>query len=137
MQTELKVTLDELKQVLAQSAFVRVYDFKLEALAPGACTVRVPFRGELELPGGFVAGSVFMVAADVTMWLAIMTLLGSEPLTLTYELTSVFLKPAKQEDLYCTACILKCGKTLIYGVAECRNRHEQLLTHHIITYVRK
>jgi len=137
MQSNLEVTLDEVNSVLAESAFANVYGIKVEALARGECTVYVPFRPELQRPGGFVAGPVFMTAADIATWLAIMTLLGKEPLTLTYELKSAFLNPAKQEDIYCTARILKCGKALIYAVADCRNRAEQLLTHHTITYVRK
>jgi hypothetical protein len=39
-------------------------------------------------------------------------------------------------DVQCTAKVLKFGKSLIYGVAECRNNSDTLLTHHAITYMR-
>jgi len=71
------------------------------------------------------------------MWLAIMTLLGKSNLTVTTELKTAFLSPAKQEDVKCTANVLKLGKSLIYGVAECSNEADKLLTHHTITYIRK
>lgn len=44
-----------------------------------------------------------------------MTLLGKGSLTVTTELKTTFLSPAKQEDVKCTARILKLGKSLIYG----------------------
>jgi len=137
MTASLAVTEEELTQVLAQSAFARIYGFKLDSFGNGECTVAMPFQPELERPGGIVAGAIFMAAADVAMWLAIMTLLGKEVQTVTSELKTAFLKSAKQEDVICTAKILKLGKTLIYGVAECRNRSDELLTHHTITYIKK
>ena len=86
---------------------------------------------------GIVAGSVFMTAADVAMWLAIMTVLGKDASTVTTELKTTFLSSARHEDVTCTAEILKLGKSLIYGVAECTNGTGRLLTHHTITYIRK
>jgi uncharacterized protein (TIGR00369 family) len=137
METGLAVTEEELKQVLSESAFARVYDFKLTSFATGKCTLTIPFRKDLERPGGIVAGTIFMTAADVAMWLAIMTLLGKNQVAVTAELNTTFLSSAKQEDVKCKAHILKLGRTLIYGVAECSNKADNLLTHHTITYVRK
>jgi acyl-coenzyme A thioesterase PaaI-like protein len=47
-----------------------------------------------------------------------------------------FLKGAKQENFICRARILKLGRRLIYGVAECMTEDGNLLTHHTITYIR-
>jgi uncharacterized protein (TIGR00369 family) len=137
METKLAITEEELKRVLAESAFARIYNFKLQSFGNGECTLMIPFEEDLERPGGIVAGSIFMTAADVAMWLAIMTLLGKDTLTVTTELKTTFLSSAKQEDVKCTARILKLGKSLIYGVAECSNLAGKLLTHHTITYIRK
>ena len=130
MESRLVVTEEELKQVLSESAFARIYNFKLQSFGSGKCTLLMPFQEDLERPGGIVAGSIFMTAADVAMWLAIMTLLGKDSLTVTTELKTSFLSSAKQEDVKCTAKILKLGKSLIYGVAECSNMADKLLTHH-------
>jgi len=113
-----------------------VSDFKLHSFASGECTLVMPFQKEIERPGGIVSGSVFMTAADVAMWLAIMTQLGKDALTVTTEMKTAFLNSARQEDVQCTAKILKLGKSLIYGVAECSNGAGKLLTHHTITYIR-
>jgi len=136
MESGLAITALELEQVLAESAFARIYNFQLLSYGSGECAVAMPFQKALERPGGIVAGSIYMTAADVAMWLAIMTRLGKEALTVTTELKTSFLNLAKQEDVTATAKILKLGKSLIYGVAECRNKEDKLLTHHTITYIR-
>jgi uncharacterized protein (TIGR00369 family) len=136
METKLAITEEELRQALSASAFARVYNFQLHSFGNGECTLLMPFQESNERPGGIVAGSVFMTAADVAMWLAIMTLLGKDAMTVTTELKTTFLKSAKQEDIKCNAKILKLGKSLIYGVAECNNMSGTLLTHHTITYIK-
>ena len=47
-----------------------------------------------------------------------------------------FLAAAKQQDFRCRARILKLGKRLVYGVAECVSLDRKLLTHHTLTYIR-
>jgi acyl-coenzyme A thioesterase PaaI-like protein len=49
----------------------------VHAFAPGECTIMVPFSSALERPGGVVSGMTIMGAADVAMWLAIMTHRGT------------------------------------------------------------
>ncbi len=137
MKTALAVTEEELAQILSASSFAKVYGFKLQSFARGECTLVIPFQPDFERPGGIVAGPIFMAAADVAMWMAIMTHLGKDALTVTTELNTSFLSSAKQEDARCTARVLKLGKTLIYGVAECCGVTGKLLTHHTITYIRK
>ena len=47
-----------------------------------------------------------------------------------------FLNGAREEDFLCHAKILKLGRRLVYGVAECTTREGKLLTHNTITYIR-
>lgn len=136
MENKPAVTEEELKQALLQASFARIYNFNLHSFGSGECTITIPFQEHLERPGGLVAGPVFMTAADVAMWLAIMTVLGKCPMTVTIELNTAFLNAAKREDIKCAARILKMGKSLIYGVAECSNMENKQLTHHTITYIR-
>ena len=77
-----------------------------------------------------------MGVADVAMWLAIITKLGPTDGSLTAEMKTNFLNAAREEDILCHARILKLGRRLVYGVAECTNREGKLLTHHTITYIR-
>ena len=132
----LAATEAELRQRLAEATFSSMYGFRLHSIADGACTLDVPFQATFERPGGIVGGPVFMAAADVTMWLAIMTRLGEADGSVTAEMKTSFLNAARQEDFRCTAKILKLGKRLVYGVAECVNGQGKLLTHHTMTYIR-
>lgn len=130
------VTKDELTQLLASSPFIRSYRFALANAAEGQCTILVPFQDVFERPGGIVSGPVFMAAADVAMWLAIKTKLGLADGSLTAEMKTSFLSGARNEDFHCTARVLKCGRRLIFGLAECVNNRGALLTHHTLTYIR-
>ncbi len=136
MSTRLRVTESQLQDLLNEVAFTRKFGFRVQSLGDGECTLSVPFQSDFERPGGVVSGQVFMAVADAAMWLAIMTRLGMEENALTVELKTNFLGAARREDILCTARILKQGQRLIYGVAECRNRQDKLLTHHTITYIR-
>ena len=132
----LAVTEAELQKLLTQVSFTKQYGFRLHSFADGESTMIVPFQKDFERPGGIVAGQVFMAAADVAMWLAIMTRLGKDDNAVTAEMKTNFLNGARQEDILCHAKILKLGRRLIYGVAECTDLAGKLLTHHTITYIR-
>jgi len=133
----LAVTEDEIRQILAQSPFVRIYGFQLHAIGDGECSIAFPYQEQFIRPGGVISGPVYMAAADATMWLAIMTKLGeAATLAVTVEMKTNFLSGAKEEGFICTAKILKLGRRLIYGVAECVSSRGTLLTHHTLTYIR-
>ncbi|MGQ4809968.1 hypothetical protein NKDENANG_03411 [Candidatus Entotheonellaceae bacterium PAL068K] len=136
MNVPLAVTEQELQQLLQEVAFTRSYGFSLLTIGDGACALHVAFQEAFERPGGIVSGQVFMAAADVAMWLAIMTKLGTTDKSVTVEMQTAFLHEARREDFECTAHILKLGRRLVYGVAECVNTTGTLLTHHTLTYAR-
>jgi acyl-coenzyme A thioesterase PaaI-like protein len=103
-------TISDLNDVLADTPFLQPYGFCVEAAAPGECTLLVPFRRSLERPGGIVSGMTLMGAADVAMWLAIMTLRGVSEHWVTSDMKTAFLRGAREEDISCSARILKRGK---------------------------
>jgi acyl-coenzyme A thioesterase PaaI-like protein len=138
------VTAEQLRALL-ELEFLRSYRFELRAFDAGTCTLGVPFQQALARPGGFVSGPVYMAAADVAMWLAIIAALGPEPTTpdgalaagyLSTQINSAFLSGARAADIECTARILKIGRRLIYGTAECRDAGGRVLTHHTLTNIR-
>uniref|UniRef100_UPI00277B4EAB hotdog domain-containing protein n=1 Tax=Candidatus Entotheonella palauensis TaxID=93172 RepID=UPI00277B4EAB len=61
---------------------------------------------------------------------------GAKDMSVTSEITTAFLRGAQREDFQCTATILKLGRRLVYGVAECVSHDDQRLTHHTVTYIR-
>jgi acyl-coenzyme A thioesterase PaaI-like protein len=122
--------MEGLNDVLAATPFLKPYGFTVKACAPGECTVLVPFMQSLERPGGLVSGMMLMGAADVAMWLAIMTLRGTAERWVTSDMKTAFLRGAREEDISCTARILKPGKRSMYGTAECHGAASGLVAHH-------
>jgi uncharacterized protein (TIGR00369 family) len=131
-----KPTKRELQALLARASFVRGYGMRLQALSDIECTIAMPFKRALERPGGTVNGPAFMAAADCAMWLAIKRHIGIEHDAVTSELNTAFLNAARRETVYCTARVLKMGKRILYGTAECHDGKGRLFTHHTVTYAR-
>jgi len=131
-----KASKRALAQLLGRSRFVGSYGFRLASVNDAACTISMPFRRALERPGGTVNGPALMAAADCAMWLAIKRHIGIEHDAVTSELNTAFLNAARRETVYCTARVLKLGKRMIYGVAECHDRAGRLFTHHTVTCTR-
>jgi acyl-coenzyme A thioesterase PaaI-like protein len=92
---ESRATVSDLERVLATTRFVDPYRFKVLSCAPGECTLELPFDVSLERPGGVVNGIALMAAADVAMWLAIMTLRGATEQWVTADLKTAFLRSAR------------------------------------------
>jgi acyl-coenzyme A thioesterase PaaI-like protein len=134
MSTQLACTVEELAQVLADTAFLKPYGFVVQSCAPGECTIIVPYASSLERPGGMVSGMTIMGAADVAMWLAIMTERGITERWVTTDMKTAFLSSARETDIHCVARLLKLGKRTAYGTAECRDVAGRLLAHHVISY---
>jgi len=129
-------TAAELAALLATVPVAREHGFRLVSAAEGRCTVEVPFSPAIERPGGVIAGPIFMAAADVTMWLAILSRLGAEDRSVTTHLDTTFVAAARREGFRCSARVLRLGARLVHGVAECAASGGRLLTYHTITYVR-
>ena len=98
--------------------------------------LKILFQIELERPGGLVSGMTLMGAGDVAMWLAIMTLRGVAETWVTTDMKTAFLRSARQEDVMCTAKVLKLGRRTAYGTAECVGARIGLLAHHVISYAK-
>lgn len=126
----------ELRDILARAPFARAYGFRVASIGHGECVLDVPFRKTFERPGGIVSGPVFMAATDVAMWFAIMTRLGKMDRSVTAQMNTSFLGAAKAEPFRCAARVLKLGRRLVYGVAECVSAEGKLLAHSTVTYAR-
>lgn len=131
-----KASVEDLNAVLQRTAFLASYAFHVETCTAGECVLGVPFQAAVERPGGIVSGMTLMGAADVAMWLAIMTLRGTAEHWVTSDMKTAFLRSGRQEGFLCTARVLKLGARSAYGTAECHGASSGLLAHHVLTYVR-
>jgi uncharacterized protein (TIGR00369 family) len=134
--TDAAPSVEELQEMLDAHEFTAAYGFQVVSVGAGEATVRVPFMKRWERPGGILSGQVYMNAADCAMWVAILGNLGRGPMAVTTELNTSFIAAAREEDITCTARILRPGKRLIYGLADCHGADGRLLTHHMLTYAR-
>jgi len=126
----------ELRRLLAGAAFTPSFGFELVSASDGQCTIEAAYRASFERPGGVVSGPVFMAAADVAMWLAILARHGVEDPSVTVDMKTAFLGAARREGFRCTARVLRWGRRVVYGTADCRAADGRLLTHHTVTYMR-
>ena len=131
----LPVTVTELNALLAAHEFTSRPGLRVLSLGDGVCDMAVPYRPEYDRPGGIVSGQVYTHAADVAFWLAIKTRLGLDDPSVTSSMTTAFLGSACREPLRCRARVLRLGRRLVYGSAEC-TAGGRLLTHHTLTYAR-
>jgi uncharacterized protein (TIGR00369 family) len=130
------VTIEQLQQIIThESAFTKAYEFTVVAAGEGSCTLAVPHLAHFERPGGIASGQVYMTAADVAMWLAIKTLRGIDDPSVTSEMATHFVEPARREPFTCKATVLKLGRRTAFGTAECVSGGGRLLAHHTMTYV--
>jgi acyl-coenzyme A thioesterase PaaI-like protein len=133
------MSIAEYQALLDRTPFVQPYGFKVDSAADSSCTIRCPANKHFLRPDTIVSGPTFMTAADVAMWLAIVSTLGRDARSaLTLEMKTNFVSaligPA---EFLCTATVLKPGSRVVFGVAECRSTDGRLLTHHTMTYVRR
>lgn len=112
----LKMSLDGL-QVYMGDVFPQVVnEFVIEKVAAGDITVRMAVGDEHLRPGGTVSGPSMFALADVSMYLAILAVVGPKALAVTTNCSIDFMrKPVAGVDLIATARILKLGKVLAVG----------------------
>lgn len=128
------MTPAEAEALLASRQFSARWGYRVVALAAGECTLEVPYDAGWDRPGEILAGPVYMAAADAAMWIAVVTRTPSEVGAVTYQLDTTFLAAGRAEEISCTARVLRWGRRLAFGTAECRGADGRLLTHHTVTY---
>ncbi|MGA2373135.1 MAG: PaaI family thioesterase [Candidatus Korobacteraceae bacterium] len=133
------MSLAELQSVLDRAPFVQQYGFRLESAEAGTCTLYCPGNASFLRPDAIVSGPIFMAAADVAMWIAIISALGSDASsTVTVELKTNFVSAlVGVQNFRCTGTVMKSGSRLVFGTADCRDLDGRLLTHHTMTYIRR
>ena len=91
-------------------------DFVIEAVAEHAVRVRMPVAERHLRPGGTVSGPAMFALADVSVYIAVLAMLGREALAVTTSGSFDFMrKPAAMADLICDCRLLKLGRVLAVG----------------------
>jgi uncharacterized protein (TIGR00369 family) len=112
-----------------------VGDYEIEEVWHGGCRLRLPFSDKSLRPGGTVSGPIMMALADFTMYVAVLSAIGWEPLAVTTNLTINFLKKPAPRDLLAEARLIKLGKRLAVGEVGIRSEGvDELVAHVTSTY---
>lgn len=90
--------------------------FAIDDLRPMGVTVRLLHDERHLRPGGTVSGPAMFALADVSIYLAVLSMIGPRALSVTTNCAIDFMrKPAAGVDLICEARLLKLGRQLAVG----------------------
>ena len=107
---------DELQAFLARSFAQVADDFQVVSVAPGEIEVRMRVGDDDLRPGGTVSGPTMFSLAVVSVYLAILAMIGPRALTVTTNVSIDFLrKPVARADLIGRCRLLKLGRSLAVG----------------------
>lgn len=89
----------------------------IEAVGPMTARMRLHVAERHLRPGGTISGPTMFMLADVAFYVAVLAMIGREPLTVTTNLSINFLRKPPLADLIGEARILKLGRSLAVGDA--------------------
>lgn len=91
-------------------------DFAVEDVRENAIRVRLVVEDRHLRPGGTVSGPTMFALADVSVYLAILAMIGPKALAVTTNCSIDFMrKPAAGADMICECRLLKLGRVLAVG----------------------
>ena len=104
-------------QVFMEEHFAQVAkDFTVESVGENEITVRLHVSDKNLRPGGTVSGPSMFSLADVSIYLAILAMIGPEALAVTTNCSIDFMrKPEAGKDLIGQTKLHKLGRTLAVG----------------------
>ena len=86
-------------------------------------------------PGGYISGPTQMSLVDTVAYMAVMTLTGHEPMTVTSNLNINFLRPCIGPVVVADARVMKIGQALAVMDVDVRiEGAEKAASHAIVTY---
>ncbi|MDA5095687.1 PaaI family thioesterase [Aliiroseovarius sp. KMU-50] len=113
---QLKMSRDDLTKFLHEQ-FLQVADeFEVADVAPMQITMRKRVGDKHLRPGGTVSGPTMFALADVSMYLAILAMIGPKALAVTTNCAIDFMrKPRPDADLIAHCKLHKLGRVLAVG----------------------
>lgn len=91
-------------------------EFTIEEVHEMGIRVRLKVEEKHLRPGGTVSGPSMFALADVSVYLAVLAMIGPKALAVTTNISMDFMrKPAAATDLLCDCRLLKLGRALAVG----------------------
>jgi uncharacterized protein (TIGR00369 family) len=127
--------LDAVRAVVGATPFSGWWGLTVDEIGDGVGVVSLPARPELLRPGGVLHGAAYEVVADVAMWVAIMSRTGVEPMAVTIEMKTSFLRPTAS-SITSRAELLRLGRRVAFGAAATTDTAGVLVAHSTLSYAR-
>ncbi|MCI4663852.1 MAG: PaaI family thioesterase [Neomegalonema sp.] len=90
-------------------------EIRIDGLEPMAARMRLLVSDQHLRPGGTVSGPALFMAADVAFYVAVLGMIGRQPLAVTSNLNITFMRRPQPTDVIAEARILKLGRRLASG----------------------
>ncbi|MBA3069482.1 MAG: PaaI family thioesterase [Hyphomonas sp.] len=130
-----KFTAEEANAFLTASFKNRGAQNQVVTMEPGFAVMRLAVDDTHLRPGGYISGPTQMSLADSVAYMAIMTLTGLEPMTVTSNLNINFLRPCIGAAVVAEGRILKMGQALAVIEVDIRvEGADKPSSHAIVTY---
>ena len=89
--------------------------FVIEDVGPMWARVRMKYSEFQLRPGGTISGPSLMTLADTGLWVALLAMIGREPLSVTSHLDIDFLRKPAPADVVAETVLHKIGRRLAVG----------------------
>jgi acyl-coenzyme A thioesterase PaaI-like protein len=110
-----RLTAEQVSEFLGD-VFPGVLDhFVIESVSPMRARVRMLYNSSRLRPGGTISGPSLMTLADTGLWVALLAMIGREPLSVTSHLDIDFLRKPAAADVVADTVLHKIGKRLAVG----------------------
>jgi uncharacterized protein (TIGR00369 family) len=109
--------------------------FKVERIDDMFAQVRMSFDKRQLRPGGTISGPSLMMLTDMTMYMALLGMIGPVALAVTTNLNINFLRKPGQADVIAECKLLKLGKRLAVGEVTMYSEGDtEAVAHATVTY---
>ena len=109
---DLKLDADGLNALMRAEFSQVAGDFVVEDVKPMEVSVRMPVAEEHLRPGGTISGPTMFALADVSMYLAVLAMIGPVTLAVTTNCSIDFMRKPAPGRLLCRMELLKPGRSL-------------------------
>lgn len=91
------------------------FRWRLLALERGFAEVHLAYDDAFVRPGGTISGPTLFTLADLTLWAAVLSVVGMQPLAVTTQMTIHFLRRPPPQAVVARCEILRAGRRLVHG----------------------
>ncbi|MDQ1433702.1 MAG: hypothetical protein QOF59_518, partial [Actinomycetota bacterium] len=115
VESRTRLTASEITAFLTEVFPGAMERFVIEDVQPMRARVRMKFDDLQLRPGGTISGPSLMTLADTGLWVALLAMIGREPLSVTSHLDIDFLRKPAPADVFAQTVLHKIGKRLAVG----------------------